>query len=252
MTDFDPERFAVIADIHSNSDALEAVLGDIADQGIDSIVNLGDHLSGPMAARETAEVLMASGMRCIRGNHDRWLLEQAPEDMGSIDRVAFDQLEQRHLDWLRSLPPTMQLTDDIFACHGTPTSDTTYWMEAVSPKGDVLPRPRAEVAAEATGIKGSLLLCGHTHLPRRMDLPDGRVVLNPGSVGCPAYFDDTPVYHLVQTGTGAACYAVVQKGRHGWATAFRHVPYDPRRMIEMAKSADHPHWEPRLTSGWVD
>ena len=57
MQDFDATRFAVIADIHSNSDALKAVLQDISDQGVKSVDNLGDHLSGPMAARATAELL---------------------------------------------------------------------------------------------------------------------------------------------------------------------------------------------------
>ena len=92
---------------------------------------------------------------------------------------------------------------------------------------------------------------GHTHLPRRMDLPDGRVVLNPGSVGCPGYIDDAPVHHVVQTGSSAACYAVVEKGADGWATTFRHVPYDPSRMVELAKAANHQNLEARLTTGWV-
>ncbi|MEL7281368.1 MAG: metallophosphoesterase family protein [Pseudomonadota bacterium] len=251
MKDFDAERFAVIADIHSNSDALEAVLRDISALGIKSVVNLGDHLSGPMAARETAELLLAHALPSIRGNHDRWLVENKREEMISIDGAAFDQLEESHLSWLRDLPPTLWLSEDIFACHGTPNSDTTYWMEKVSPEGEVVLRSREEVSSEASGIKASLLLCGHTHLPRRMDLPDGRVILNPGSVGCPGYVDDAPVRHVVQTGTSAACYAVVEKMVGGWATGFRHVPYDPSRMIELAKAADHPNWEGRLATGWV-
>lgn len=112
-------------------------------------------------------------------------------------------------------------------------------------------RERDEISGEASGINASLLLCGHTHLPRRVDLPDGRVILNPGSVGCPGYIDDVPVHHVVQTGTNAACYAVVRKTADGWATAFRHVPYDPSRMIELAKAANHPNWEARLATGWV-
>ncbi|MEL6694140.1 MAG: metallophosphoesterase family protein, partial [Pseudomonadota bacterium] len=101
MKDFDAERFAVIADIHSNSDALEAVLRDISALGIKSVVNLGDHLSGPMAARETAELLLAHALPSIRGNHDRWLVENKREEMISIDGAAFDQLEESHLSWLR-------------------------------------------------------------------------------------------------------------------------------------------------------
>ncbi|WP_138464403.1 metallophosphoesterase [Poseidonocella sp. HB161398] len=251
MKTFDSSRFAVIADIHGNSDALKAVLRDIADQGIASIVNLGDHLSGPMAARETADILMPLDMPSVRGNHDRWLAATAREDMHPVDGAAFDQIEARHLDWLRRLPPELWLSGDVFACHGTPESDTTYWLETVSPEGDVVARPRDEVAAAAAGIEAGLLLCGHTHLPRRMDLPDGRVILNPGSVGCPAYVDDLPVPHMVQAGTGAACYAVAERTGAGWQTSFRHVPYDPGRMIELARAGGHAHWETRLATGWV-
>ncbi|MEN0099242.1 MAG: metallophosphoesterase family protein, partial [Brucella pseudogrignonensis] len=93
------KRFAVIADIHGNSDALAAVLADIDALNVQTIVNLGDHLSGPLAARETADMLMAREMIAIRGNHDRWLVEKAVEDMGPSDRVAYDQLEERHLAW---------------------------------------------------------------------------------------------------------------------------------------------------------
>ena len=251
MPELDTTHFAIIADVHSNADALKAVFADIADQGIVSIVNLGDHLSGPMAARETAELLMARDMPSIRGNHDRRLVETEREDMISIDRAAYDQLDASHLAWLGALPPTLKLSEEVFACHGTPGSDTTYWLEAVTPGGDVVLRDRDAVAAEAADLEASLMLCGHTHIPRRVDLPGGRVILNPGSVGCPAYGDDVPFPHAVQTGTGAACYAVVQRTPDGWATAFRHVSYDPRRMIEMARAADHPNWAIRLATGWL-
>ncbi|MCV6575076.1 MAG: metallophosphatase family protein [Cohaesibacter sp.] len=251
MKEFNSSRFAVIADIHSNSDALKAVLEDISAQAIDSIVNLGDHLSGPMAAKETADLLLPLDMPSIRGNHDRWLVETPREEMNSIDGVAFDQLEDHHLTWLRNLSPSLWLSDDIFACHGTPNSDMTYWTEAVSPAGEIVLRSRDEIVSEACDIKASLLLCGHTHIPRRIDLPDGRLILNPGSVGCPGYMDDNPVHHVVETGTYAACYAVVERTKAGWMSTFRHVPYDPSRMIELAKAANHPQWVPRLATGWV-
>ncbi|MDU6375055.1 MAG: metallophosphoesterase family protein, partial [Bradyrhizobium sp.] len=63
-------RFAAIADIHGNSDALAAVLADIASRGIDDVVNLGDHLSGPLEPVRTAEMLMACGFASIRGDQD--------------------------------------------------------------------------------------------------------------------------------------------------------------------------------------
>lgn len=251
MTEFDTSRFAVIADIHGNVDALEAVLHDIADLGIESIVNLGDHLSGPMAPKATADLLMDREMKSIRGNHDRWLLETPREEMCSVDRVAIDELEPQHLEWLGGLAPTLWISDEVFACHGTPTSDVTYWAEQVAPDGRIVTRAPSDMRAEAGGFNASLFLCGHSHLPRRLDLAHGCVLLNPGSIGCPAYVDDLPVRHVVETGTSAACYAVVEKKQVAWATSFRHVPYDPSRMIALAEAHDHVHWGIRLTTGRV-
>ena len=64
-------KFAAIADVHGNAVALEAVLADIAALGMNDIVNLGDHLSGPLEPRRTADLLMARDLVSIRGDQDR-------------------------------------------------------------------------------------------------------------------------------------------------------------------------------------
>jgi predicted phosphodiesterase len=251
MKQFDMKRFAAIADIHGNADALTAVLDDIRSHGITSIVNLGDHFSGPLAARETADILLGSDMISIRGNHDRWLVETPFEEMGPSDRSACSQLADHQFKWLRSLPATMVLVDEIFLCHGTPTSDTTYWLETVSADAIVSLKKHDEIAKEAEGISNSLFLCGHTHIPRRVDLQGGRSVINPGSVGCPGYDDDFPVHHVVQSGTSAACYVILEKREEGWLTTFRQVPYDASRMVQMAHDAGRPEWASALATGWL-
>ncbi|MEM9426441.1 MAG: metallophosphoesterase family protein [Pseudomonadota bacterium] len=251
MVDFDDARFAVIADIHGNADALLAVLDDIETQSIHSVINLGDHVSGPLAPRECADILMALNHPSIKGNHDRWVVETAPDQMSSIDRLARDDLDAPQLEWLRAMPASLQVTPDVFACHGTPASDNAYWLENVTATGGVALRPQAEIATIAKGISAQLFLCGHSHIPRRIDLSEGRIVLNPGSVGCPAYRDDEPVAHIVETGTAAACYAVVERRRDGWLSSFRHVPYDGRRMLARAAETGHAAWMPRLATGWL-
>lgn len=250
MPAFDTARFAAIADIHGNADALLAVLDDIGRQGIAGIVNLGDHLSGPLAVRETADILLAQEMIAIRGNHDRWLAGRNPSEMGPWERDAVGRLDDKHFAWLRALPPT-QTIGDVFLCHGTPASDITYWLEKVAPDGSVLQKTLDEVSREADGIAASLILCGHTHLPRRVDLPDGPTIVNPGSVGCPAYDDDIPVFHLMQTGTPAASYAILEKTGKGWISSFRRVPYDTRRMVAMARDGGHDDWAQALATGWL-
>lgn len=246
------KRFAVIADIHGNSDALAAVLADIDALCIETIINLGDHLSGPLAARETVDMLMAREMISIRGNHDRWLVEQPVAEMGPSDRVAFEQLEAQHLAWLCDLPASLSLADgQIFICHGTPTSDTTYWLETVTATGDVVLRGRDEIEAEAEDIAASLILCGHTHTPRVVRLSDGRQIINPGSVGCPGYDDDQPVPHSVQTGTPNASYAVIEDSSLGWQVTFRSIPYDTTRMASLAGQAGRAEWAHAIRSGWL-
>ncbi|WP_299682574.1 metallophosphoesterase family protein [uncultured Roseobacter sp.] len=252
MVEFNTQRFAAISDVHGNIDALNAMMDDLETLGIESVVNLGDHLSGPLAARETADYIMSSSMVCIRGNHDRLLTEQTAEQMGPSETVAYGQLDSQHLAWLRDLPATRYLGDDIFLCHGTPTSDTTYWLEAVASDGRVSLRPKQEILSEAKGVHSSLMLCGHTHTPRRIEIDNQRCIVNPGSVGGPGYDYDNPVQHIMQTGTPTASYAIIEKSAAGWLTTFRNVPYDRSRMVELAKNANRPEWKSALDTGWIE
>ena len=178
-------KFAAIADVHGNCVALEAVLADIAALGITEVVNLGDHVSGPLEARRTADLLIERGFPSIQGDQDRRRVELGRA--GTSDRGDYRQLDRNHLAWLADMPPTMVYRDDVFLCHGTPRSETTYWLDRVTDGAIIEASPIEDVEAEATGIAGSLILCGHTHIPRVVRLRDGRLVVNAGSVGCPGY-----------------------------------------------------------------
>lgn len=242
-------KFAVLADIHGNSFALQAVLADMHDLGVTMAVNLGDVFSGPLDARGTAALLLDRGFATVRGNHDRNLLQQDPANMGPSDRCAFDQLDPAHFDWLRSLPETLTVFGDVFLCHGTPTNDSRYWLEKVAVDGTVEEAPRHEILEQAEGLEASLILCAHSHIPRFLSLPDGRSILNPGSVGCPAYDDDTPVYHVVQTGTPDASYAIAERQASGWTLAFRTIRYDAARASALAIRNGRPDWGRALATG---
>ena len=61
---------------------------------------------------------------------------------------------------------------------------------------------------ERTGITQSLILCAHTHLARAVRLRDGRLMVNPGSVGWPGYRDTHPFPHVIEAGTPDARYAI--------------------------------------------
>ncbi|MBX9455493.1 MAG: metallophosphatase family protein [Rhizobium sp.] len=244
-------RFAAIADIHGNASALEAVLSDIRALDISDIVNLGDHLSGPLEAGRTADILLGLDLPSVRGNHDRYLVELDAGAMHEWEADALAELTPGHLDWLRALPPTLVWREAVFLCHATPRDDNRYWLEGVSAAGHVHLRPLAEIAALADGIAQSLILCGHSHLPRAVALPDGRLIVNPGSVGCPAYDDVTPHYHRVEAGTPLAAYAILERVGSTWVPTFRQVAYDHGAMARLAASRGRPDWSHGLATGWL-
>lgn len=244
-------RIAVIADIHGNRPALEAALAAIATHAPDMIVNLGDNLSGPLEARATADLLMSLDFPSVRGNHDRCLVSDPPDGMGASDRCAYDQLAAHHLAWLASLPPTRMIDGEVFLCHGTPASDTTYWMERVTPSGEVTVRPIEEIAAAAEAIECPVLLCGHTHTARMVRLPDGRLVVNPGSVGCPAYRDDDPVPHCVEAGAPDARFAILTRSKATWECALHAVAYRHEEMVSLARTRGRADWASGLATGWI-
>jgi predicted phosphodiesterase len=252
-------RFAAIADIHGNCAALQAVLDDIAALGIRDIVNLGDCFSGPLEAGRTGDLLLLldmHGVQTVRGNHDRYLLEKTAEQLQSSgarsDAHAHRQLAPRHFDWLRKLPFSMVWRDEVFLCHATPKDDSLYWLETVSPQGHVALRPQDEIEEIAEGIEQSLILCGHSHVPRMVALADGRLIVNPGSVGCPAYDDTQPVHHKVETGHAMASYAVIDRTETGWAPTFRNVSYDNMAMSRLAADNGRSDWASALATGRVD
>ncbi|WP_421868361.1 metallophosphoesterase family protein [Pararhizobium sp.] len=244
-------KIAVIADIHGNDLALEAVLADIAAHGIDDVVNLGDHLSGPLNAARTADILIARNFPSIRGNHDRWLTTKEPAAMGQWDRAAHDELQSHHLDWLRTLPPTLVHREQLFLCHGTPQDDLTYWLEDLTADGVVHMSARQRIECFAEGIDYPVILCGHTHIPRAVRLSDGRIVVNPGSVGCPGYDDDEPVFHKVETGSPDAAYAILEKADGRWDVTFRRVAYDHMVMSRLAQERGNKEWASALATGWI-
>jgi diadenosine tetraphosphatase ApaH/serine/threonine PP2A family protein phosphatase len=244
-------RFAAIADVHGNSLALEAVIADIRALGIDTIVNLGDMASGPLDARRTMDALMALDAVHVLGNHDRYLIDRPPEKMGSWDRPAHAQLDAHHLDWLRTLPPTKVFRDQVFLCHAMPDNDEAYWLETVLPDGTVRMASLEAIEKAADGIAQRLILCGHSHLARAVRLADGRMIVNPGSVGSPGYRDIHPFPHVVEAGTPDARYAILELADGAWRVTFRHVPYDHDAMAALARQNGQPELASALATGWI-
>ncbi len=249
-------RLAAVTDIHGNLPALEAVLADIARSQVDLVVNLGDIVSGPLWPVETADRLMALALPTIRGNHERQVLRPL-EGMGASDRHAALRLTAAQRGWLATLPATMRPASDVFCCHGTPDNDLRYFLETVTPdfgsngSRGVRAATHDEAMERAGKVQASLILCGHTHQPRIRQLDDGRLVVNPGSVGLPAYDDNHPHFHLMETGSPHARYALLERHNGRWSVELRNVAYDWESAAVQADRNGRPDWADALRSGRV-
>lgn len=256
-------KIAVISDIHGNLAALQAVLEDIARQRVDRIVNLGDILSGPLQPAETADLLMAHGFTTIAGNHERQLLKawSGPRDQvdaGTSDGYAATQVGEGHATWLRGLPPDHWLEPDLLLVHGTPASDLVYWMETVTPdfgvhgsRGVRAANPdeiKARLGHGVAAQRATLVLCGHTHVPRAVHCGQALIV-NPGSVGIQAYDDTHPHYHCTENGSPDARYAIVERGTKGWQAHLCNVPYDWGPQARLAAERGRADWAHALATG---
>lgn len=183
-------RVAALYDIHGNLPALEAVLAEVEDAHPDVVLVGGDVALGPFP-RETLERLdsLAEGVRFIRGNADRMLVEAAGDSAGPSpwpERQAWTRAqltdEQRRL--FASLRQTAALDVDglgeVLFCHGSPRSDEEIITRATSADrlSDVL-----------SGVEQRVVVCGHTHVQFDRTIGGVRLV-NAGSVGMP--YEDEP------------------------------------------------------------
>lgn len=242
-------RVALLSDIHGNALALEAVLLEMADERVDVVMNLGDIFYGPLWPRRTWELLRSVDAVTIVGNEDRKLFEASQDDIASHPTIAYDRrdLGDEPIEWMRSLPASTRV-GDIFACHGTPDGDLVYLLEDVT-GGDAQLRDERTISELLGRIDQRVVVCGHTHTPRAITLGNGTLIVNPGSVGLPAYDDDLPVPHRMQTGTPHARWAMLTETPQGWLAELRSTAYDFDAAARQAEAQRRPDWARWLRSG---
>ena len=233
-------RIALLADIHANVWALEAVLADVRKHGCDAVWNLGDILHGALRPLATYELLRAADVALtIRGNQDRELDEWMINDGGA-----------EAIDWLDGLPATAVFEDKVLLCHGSPTDDCRYLLEDVS-SGHPVVRDEGDIVGLLGGASQPVIVCGHTHIPRLVRLANGQTIVNPGSVGVAAYRDDAPVPHVMENYSPDASYAILERTAAGWDVTFRKVPYDTREAARTAAERGRSDWAYQIATGRV-
>lgn len=190
-------RYAILGDIHGNTDALKIVLDDIADKNIDKIICLGDIVGYGAEPVECLEIIREMGCDVIAGNHDWAAIERISIDFFNAYAKAAaiwtrEQLNQDHKDWLAVLPLTISY-DNFSVAHGT-----FHQPEAFNYIQTVFD---AQLSFEALKqMKSKLGFLGHSHVPvgffdsdpitytldNEIPIdPEQTIIINAGSVGQP-------------------------------------------------------------------
>ncbi|MCW2539315.1 MAG: phosphoesterase [Frankiales bacterium] len=180
------DSVAVLSDIHGVLPALDAVLAEPDVQRAERIVLTGDIAAGPQPV-ETLDRLVELGERVVwvRGNADRELVMLARDpDVEAPDEVspwAARQLRPDLIDRLDRLPHPVTLDlagfGPVLFCHGGPRADDELVL--VDSPAERWQQVLADVAPAVRTV-----VCGHTHMPF-LRLVDGRLIVNPGSIGMP-------------------------------------------------------------------
>lgn len=243
-------KFAILSDIHSNVFALEAVIADAKKHAIDFMVNLGDILYGPIAPKATYDLLMQYDIVTLCGNQDRQIFEATTDEINSNSTMKFiiDNLGNEPIEWMKSLPFDVQLNDDVYLCHGTPSNDLIYLLENVE-RGYPHLRSDSEIITKLNGQQSNLICCGHTHIPRTVTLSTGQTVVNPGSVGLQAYTDDEPIIHSMENFNPMASYSIIEKTVDGWNIEHIKVPYNVKLAVVECHKRNRKDWVHFLTTG---
>ena len=200
-------QHAVVSDIHGNLEALEAVLADISQRGITSIVCLGDFVGYGASPNECIETLRPKIELAVAGNHDlaacgRLRLNYFNPDAASAARWTDVQLTEENRAYLRALPFSVPWRGMLLV-HSSPSSPTN-WNYVLS---------STDAEAEMDAFDENLCLIGHSHVPgafdwnqrdmrysREADIPiarNHRYLVNVGSVGQPRDGDPRAAYLLV-------------------------------------------------------
>ena len=156
-------RYALIADIHGNIEAFEAVLAHAQASGAERILLLGDMVgygADPKAVLDRCMALLASGEAvAVLGNHDAVACQRMPCPMNEEAQVAIEwtqaRLKPRHVDFLRRLPLTYS-EGPLFCVHAS-AWQPEQWHYIVSGRD-------AEQSLGCAADAG-WVFCGHVHVP---------------------------------------------------------------------------------------
>jgi putative phosphoesterase len=185
----------LIADVHSNVVALEAVLSEMESLGVEKILHAGDIVGYNPYPNETIELFRKRKMLSIRGNHERALLSGDMSDLNWYAACALqwtsNTISRENLDYISKLKDTEVISVDdseIFMAHGSPNDlDEYVYPEYVEP-------------GLLTMTGSDILVLGHTHIQFKKEFKEG-IIVNPGSVGQPRDQNPASAFAILETDT---------------------------------------------------
>ncbi len=226
-------RLAIFSDVHANLPALEAVLADIHDAGVDARYALGDLVGYAPWPNEVLERLAAEGFPIVMGNYDDGTA-YGREECGCAYTTPVEQalgdrsfawtrahVADANRDWLRTLRPQIRFEADglrFLLVHGSPRRINEYLYED---------RAESSFARIAAGADADVIVCGHTHRPYDKTVAGVRFI-NVGSAGKP------------KDGDPRGCWALVETNTDGATVEFRRVAYDVERAAAAILASDLP------------
>lgn len=238
-------RIGLISDIHGNFTALEAVLANMNERPVDLLVCLGDIATIGPQPKQVLDKLKGLDCTFIMGNHDATLLDiskirhyQIGSNLTATIEWCIQKLDLSDLDFLRSFKPYVQIPLEnglsLLCYHGSPQASTDQVLATTTVD---------ELAVQFTGHDDHFLAGGHTHI-QMLRQHEGRLIINPGSVGSPfktAYQDGIRPVLLPW-----AEYGIIEYKHGEMSVDLRRVPFDMAEFTKILKESDMPSRDWRL------
>lgn len=202
--------YGIIADIHSNLEAFQAVLRQLP--AVDRIVCAGDIVGYGPNPNECLELMREKGITSVAGNHDKAATGELSTQWFNVNaRLAIEwttsQLTTANGNYLKSLPVNLEL-DDFQVVHGSlrdPLEEYIFNMDEAAETIKLMSKPLCIVGHTHrplyAGLKPSGSLDGHT-LGKNDNVAlkhYNKTVINPGAVGQPRDSDPRASYGVLDT-----------------------------------------------------
>lgn len=166
-------RLGILGDVHGAIGRLELALATFDRIGVDAVASVGDLVDGHDDAHTDVgaciDLLAHRRAFCVRGNHDRWFLQNTLRSLRGYTKAHELTVDQRgFVGWLPVTQTLETVAGTALLCHGLAEDDMSFFDPHVGPDGD----DQLRALTELTAAEHDFVLCGHTH--RRAIAPVGR------------------------------------------------------------------------------